>query len=217
MIVMKKYIFLYKENTDDRDCCAYIESKPMRWECGHYFGGVILHGACYSKHDFADYKDIKTVLTEKEYSQLIRFNEELNTLGCGIKEGSEKYNKGVELCRSVQHIYDKLLSSENQELFDEIQTEEIEYLMNEYNLDKNDIEKIFNEYLIDYRDRSIIGCIFNDAYDCDYEEAISLGYINYNSNDIIERYFNFEQFGEDLLEEEQYCQLDDSRIVYLNY
>lgn len=38
---MKNYIFLYKENSEDRDCCVYIESEPMRWECGHYFRGYI--------------------------------------------------------------------------------------------------------------------------------------------------------------------------------
>lgn len=53
---MVKYIFLYKENSEDRDCCAYIETEWMRWECRHYFGGVVLHGACYSRQNFAEYK-----------------------------------------------------------------------------------------------------------------------------------------------------------------
>ena len=54
---MSKYLFLYREKAaDDRDCCAYIEAKNPRFECGHYFGGVGLHGACYCGHDFPDYE-----------------------------------------------------------------------------------------------------------------------------------------------------------------
>lgn len=212
---MSKYIFLYKENTEDRDSCAYVEASPMRWECNHYFGSVILHGACYSKHDFASYEDIKTVLTENEYNQLIRFNEEINTLGYGIVKGDERYNKGVELCKAIQPVYDKLISVENEELFNEVIEEEKEYMMDEYGFDENDIEQIFDEYYLDYRDRGIVSCVFSDTYDLGYEEAYSLGYVERNS--VAERYFDFDQFGKDLLEEEQYIELNDGRVVYLNY
>ena len=212
---MSKYIFLYKENTEDRDSCAYIEVNPMRWECNHYFGGVILHGACYSKHDFASYEDIKTVLTEDEYNQLVRFNEEINALGYGIVKGDERYNKGVELCKAIQPVYDKLLSVKNEELFNEVIEEEKEYMMDEYGFYEDDIEQIFDEYYLDYRDRGIIACVFSDTYDLGYEEAYSLGYVERNS--VAERYFDFDQFGKDLLEEEQYIELTDGRIVYLNY
>lgn len=178
---------------------------------------VILQGACYSGGKFADYKNIKTktILTEEEYNQLIKFNKELNALGFGIKEGSEKYNKGVELCKSIQPIYDKLLSQENQELFKEIQEEEKEYLMDEYGFDESDVEKIWDNYYFDYRDRGIVGYVFDDTYDLGYEEAFSLGYIS--GDNIIERYFKFKEFGEDLLNGDQYVLLDDGRIVLLNY
>lgn len=212
---MSKYIFLYKENTEDRDCCAYIEASPMRWECNHYFGSVILHGACYSKHDFASYEDVKTVLTEDEYNQLVNFNEEINALGFGIVKGDERYNKGVELCNAIQPVYDKLLSAENEKLFNEVIEEEKEYLMDEYGFYEEDIEQIFDEYYLDYRDRGIVGCVFNDTYDLGYEEAYGLGYIERGS--VAERYFDFDQFGKDLLEEEQYIELNDGRVVYLNY
>lgn len=212
---MSRYIFLYKENTEDRDCCAYIEAKPMRFECGHYFGSVILHGACYSGHTFAPYKDIKTVLTEDEYSQLVKFDKEINVLGFGITKGDERYNKGVELCNAIQPVYNKLLSTENEELFNEVIEEEKEYLMDEYGFDEEDIEYIFNSYCLDYRDRGIVGCVFDDTYDLGYEEAYSCGYVERNS--VSERYFDFEKFGEDLLEEEQYIQLNDGRCVYLIY
>lgn len=212
---MSEYIFLYKENTEDRDCCAYIEAKPMRWECDHYFGSIILHGACYSDHNFAPYENIKTILTEDEYNQLVKFNEEINALGFGIVKGDERYNKGVELCNSIQSIYDKLLSTENEKLFNEIVEEEKEYLIDEYRFNEEDIEQIFNEYYLDYRDRGIVGCVFDSVYDLGYSEAYSLGYVD--SNSVVERYFDFEKFGEDLLEEEQYVQLNDGRCVCLNY
>lgn len=212
---MSKYIFLYKENTEDRDSCAYIEVNPMRWECNHYFGGVVLHGACYSKHDFASYENIKTILTEDEYNQLVRFNEEINALGYSIVKGDERYNKGVELCNAIQPVYDKLLSAENEELFNEVIEEEKEYMMDEYGFDEDDIEQIFDEYYLDYRDRGIVSCVFGDTYDLGYEEAYSLGYVERNS--VAERYFDFDQFGKDLLEEEQYIELNDGRIIYLNY
>ena len=213
---MSKYVFLYKDNSEDRDCCAYIEPKPMRWECGHYFGSVTLHGACYSGSKFASYEDIKTVLTEDEYNQLVKFSEEIRALGFSIVEGDERYNKGVELCKAIQPVYDKLLSEENEKLFEEIIEEEKEYLMDEYSFNEDDIEYIFDSYGLDYRDRGIVGCVFDNTYDLGYEEAFSFGYVN-NNDSIAERYFDFEKFGEDLLEEEQYLELSDGRIVYLNY
>lgn len=214
---MSKYIFLYKENTDDRDCCAYIEPNPMRWECNHYFGGVTLHGACYCGHRFAPYENIKTILTEDEYNQLVNFNKEINELGFGIIKGDEKYDKGVKLCNAIQPVYDKLLSIENEELFNEVIEEEKEYLMDEYNLSKYDIETIFDNYDLDYRDRAVVGYVYDDTNDLGYETAWSLGYID-RSNSIIDRYFNFEQFGEDLVNDDEcYLKLNNGRCVHLMY
>lgn len=213
---MSKYVFLYKENSDDRDCCAYIEAKPMRWECGHYFGGVNLNGSCYCGHTFAPYEDIKTILTEEEYNQLIKFSNDIHDLGFGIKEGDERYNKGVELCKSVQNVYDKLLSEEAQEFFEQILEEEREYLMDEYSLDEEDIDTIFDNYGLNYRDRSVVGYVYKDEYDLGYEEAWALGYVN-QGDYISEKYFDFEAFGEDLANDEYHCKLSDGRIVSLNY
>ena len=214
---MSKYLFLYREKAaDDRDCCAYIEAKNPRFECDHYFGGIGLHGACYSGHKFPDYKDIETILTETEYEELIAYNKAINELGYGIKKGDERYNKGIELSKSVQHIFDKLESSEAKEFQQSIIESEIEYLKDEYSLSDEDIKKIFDEYYLDYRDRGIVGCVFNDSSDLGYEEAWQLGYIK-NGDTIAERYFDYEKFGEDLLEDENYLELDDGRVVSLNY
>lgn len=208
-------VFLYKDNLEDRDCCAYIDSHPMRWECKHYFGSVNLEGACYSGHDFPAYEDIRTILTQPEYEALIDFSKEIDKLGYGITKGDERYQKGVELCKAIQPVYDKLTSEENEEFFKTIQLEEREYLMNEYGLDDADIDKIFDNYGLDYRDRAVVGCVFQDIYDCGYEEAWSLGYIDDNS--IVARYFDFEKFGEDLINDRDYVLLDDGKVVRLNY
>lgn len=214
---MSKRVFLFKDNSEDRDCVAYIENKPIRFECDHYFGSVILEGACWSGRnwDKINYNDITTILSEQEFEQLKQFDKDINNLGYGIEKGDTRYNKGIELCNRIQHVYDKLNSEENQELFKQVQQEEIEYLMNVYSLNEDDIQEIFDNYYLDYRDRGIVGSIYENSEDLGYEEAYSMGYIN--DNDSITRYFNYEQFGEDLLQEEQYLELSDGRVAYLNY
>lgn len=193
---MSKYTFLFKENgTDDRDCVGYVELKSLKEKHLCIDGKFNVHGACYSrslKDSIVDYKDITTILTEEEFKALCN------------PEGKD-----------LTSIIEKLESEENTELFEQIIEEEKEYLMDEYGFYEEDVEQIFNEYYLDYRDRGIVGCVFDDTYDLGYEEAYSCGYIERNS--VSERYFDFEKFGEDLLEEEQYIQLNDGRCVYLNY
>lgn len=194
---MSRYTFLFKENgTDDRDCVRYVELDCLRKNHLCINGKFNVRGACFSmslKENDVDYEDITTILTEEEFKALCN------------PEGKD-----------LTSIIEKLESEENAELFKQVVEEEKEYLMDEYGFDEEDIEHIFDEYYLDYRDRGIVGCVFDDAYDLGYEEAYSLGYVG-NRNSIVERYFDFEKFGEDLLEEEQYMQLNDGRCVYLNY
>lgn len=212
------YVFLYKENdTDDRDCVVYIKNKAERFECNHYFGNVILHGSCFCNSDWPEYNKITTCLTKKQYKDLQKFNKSINELGYSIKIGDERYLQGIKLCEGIQPVFDKLNGEENEELFEQVIEEEKEYLTDEYNLSEKDIEHIFNNYCLDYRDRSIVSCVFEDAADCGYEEAVSMGYIN-NKDSISSRYFDYEKFGEDLVEEsDRYLELDNGRIVCLNY
>ena len=87
-------------------------------------------------------------------------------------------------------------------------------MVDKYDISEEDVEEIFENYYLDYRDRSIIGCIYSNSSELGYDEAFNLGYIK--SGDVIsERYFDYEKFGEDLLEEEQYMELSDGRVVYL--
>lgn len=159
----------------------------------------------------------KTVLTEEEYAALLQFAVNIHRLGYGIEVGDERYEKGVQLCEDIQYVYDRLNSEDNEALFEEVQEEEIEWLMEEHSLDREDVEKIFDEYTLEYRDRSIVGCVFKDSAELGYEEAWSLGYIK-NGDTIAEKYFNTDKFGEDLVaESESYLELDDGRVVTLNY
>lgn len=193
---MSRYTFLFKENgTDDRDCVKYIELKDLKENHICCDGKFNVHGACFSMSlkDNINYKDITTILTEEEFKTLCN------------PDG-----------RDLTSIVDKLESEENTKLFEQIIEEEKEYLIDEYGFDEKDIEQIFDEYYLDYRDRGVVGCVFNNTYDLGYEEAYQLGYVD-NRNSFIERYFDFKEFGEDLLEEEQYMQLNDGRCVYLNY
>lgn len=214
---MNEMVFLYKDDSECRDCCAYIEATPSKFECGHYFSSVKINGACYTSSDFAEYKNIRTVLTESEYNQLLQFAENIKNLGYGITEGDERYTKGIELCEAVQPIYDKLLSNENKIFFEEIQEEETEFLMDEYGFDLDDIKTIFDNYSLEYRDRAIVRCIYKDIYDLGEEEAYSLGFIKSGGKDIVSKYFDFEKFGKDLTDNEEYCELSDGRVVGLCY
>jgi uncharacterized protein YneR len=201
---------------DDRDCVKYIKNNPMRFECGHYFGGVNLEGACFSssfKSESPRYSDITTILTEEEFNRLIEFNNAIGELGYGIKKDNERYMKGMVLCEGIQDVYGRLNSEDNDVLFEQVVAEEKEWLTDEYGLSEDDIEELFDNYGGEYKDRGIISYVFNSIEECAEEEAESLGYVTKEN----ERWFDYEKFGEDLLEEERYVELSNGKIAVLNY
>lgn len=211
---MKK-VFLFRiKDSDGRDCCAYIEHNPLRFECGHYFGRVILHGSCYCNSDFPEYVDIETVLTQNEYEALIQFDKDIKELRFGIKEGDDRHQKGIELCKNIQYVYDKLNGEENEKFFANIQKSEEEIIKEQYSLTDEDIQEIWDCYGLEYRDRSVICAVYDDTDDLGYEEAYSMGYLD---NEITGRYFDTEKFGQDLLENDGYIELSDGRVVQLSY
>lgn len=213
---MAKYVFLYRlANSDDRDACAYIETKngPARFECGHYFGGIILHGACYCGSTPANYDDIETVLTADEYAQLWQLDKELDALGYGIKEGDERYKKGLEICDKLQPIIDRLKSDEAQQFFADIVADEKERVAEEYDLSEEEVDEIFKEfngmYWLGYQDRAIISYVWNDVDELAEEWADSCMDIPEH----LERYIDYNQIAKDLMEESRYYELSDGRIV----
>ena len=208
-------LFLYKdielEKQEDRDCVVYIDATPAKFECNHYFGGIRLQNACFCGRDLEKikYKSIKTFLTEEEFTKLQNFYNEISNLGYGITKGDERYNKGEELISNIQPIFDKLNSKAAIDFQNKIIAEEIEYIKEEYNIEEDEIKAIFE--LTSYKDRSFISSIYEDIEDLAYEEAFDLGYATKEN----ERWFDFETFGKELLEDERYYELSDGRVVLL--
>lgn len=210
-------VFLAKEkNSDDRDIVKYIEFNGF--ECGHYFGGLHIVGACFSgfEKEFRDkvendFENIETILTKEEFKHLFELDDELDELGFGIEKDSDRYNKGMKIMAEFENtIGKKLLSDENKKLFEKVVADEKEYVKNEYDLTDEEVEEIFDNYGLEYQDRAIIGTIFSDKYDMIEEEKFSFGYDK-------QPYFDDESFGNDLLESESYLELESGRIVYYCY
>lgn len=101
--------------------------------------------------------------------------------------------------------------------FEDIQKSEMEYLKEEYNLSDRDIEEILNEYTEDFRDRSIVSCVYDDSEEAGYEEAWQLGYVK-DDDSISSKYFDYKKFGEDLVKDDEYfMELCNGRVVSLSY
>ena len=91
--------------------------------------------------------------------------------------------------------------------------EEIEWLYDEFSIDEEDVCEIFARHGSGFMDRGVVSCVFRDLLDCAYEEAHALGY----ANDQNDRWFHYERFGNDLLNDgERYVELSDGRIAVLN-
>lgn len=222
---MTKYTFIYKNNNDDRDCVKYADLKRInKLECGHYFPQIILSGACYSG-DFDKiledenvideiYQNITTILTVEEFKKLAQYNKNINSLGYGLDTKPEKQELAHSYYKDIENIIQKLESEENQALFEKVKEEEIEHMKEEYNLTDEDIQQIFDNYYLDYKDRGIIGYIYSDTYDLG--ESLFSEYVG-NVPPFVENHFNYESFGESLIDNENYIELDDGRVVSLNY
>lgn len=207
-------LFLYRlKNSEDRDACAYIDETPSTFDCGHYFSGVGIQGACYCGGEFAPYEDIDTILTKQEYQKLLKFNHEIKQLGYGISKGDERYNKGIELIKDIQVIYDKLASIKAEQFEQNIMDDEKEIMMDMWNLSEEDVEDILSDYSLDYKDRSIIGYVYDDVEDLAENEIEQC----FDVPDFLTNYIDYSKFGEDLLQDEEiYKELEDGRVVYYN-
>lgn len=208
-------IFLGRKKENDRDCCVYIEINGF--ECNHYFGGLRICGACYSGFEkeirefiTEKFDEFETILTQEEALRLFEINDKIKALGYGIEKDSEKYKRGLTLLDEFKPITDKLLSNEGEKFFKEVQENEKEYCMQEYDLTRDEIDEVFDYYSLPYQDRDIIGCVFIDKDEFGEEEKWSFGYENI-------RYFDTEAFVNDLLDEEYYLELDSGKVVSFSY
>lgn len=210
-------IFLAKiKDSDDRDCVYYVEF--CEFECEHYFGGLHLSGACFSgfEDEFKeiianDFDKLETILTKDEFIKLFELNDKIKALGYGIGRDSEKYKKGMQIIEVYKNtIEKKLLSEENEQLFEKVINDEKEYVKKEYYLCDNEVNEIFDNYGLEYRDRAIVVAVFSDRDEMIEEEKISFGYEN-------QPYFDDEAFGNDLLNDESYLELENGKIVEYAY
>lgn len=216
---MSEHLFLYRiKDSDDRDCCAYIDAAGPKFECNHYFSSINVCGSCYfGSEEFPVYEEIETILTKDEYEEILTFNIFIKALGNGITKGDSLYKAGIKLIDSIKYIYDKLKSDEAIDFFEDIQKSEMEYLKKEYNLSNRNIEEILNEYTEDFRDRSIVSYVYDDSEEAGREEAWQLGYVK-DDDPISSKYFDYEKFGEDLVNDDNhFMELRDGRVVSLSY
>lgn len=211
---MKRVMFLGRIKDDNRDCCQYITIDGF--ECGHYFSGLHVQGACFCGFEKElrelitnDFGKFETILTQEECLRLFEINDRLKALGYGIKQDSERYLMGLDILKEFDPIINKLSSKENDVFFKKIQESEKEYCMQAFDLTRAEIDKIFNEYPLEYGDRAIICTVFKDRYDLGEEEKWNFGYDNIP-------YFDTDAFVEDLLEDNFYLELDSGKIVRYN-
>ena len=198
--------FLYRTKAaDDRDCCAYIDIADLEKSHTCIDGKFNIYGACYSMslggkyadHHNADlaYSEVDTILTEEQYNRLLN-----------PKAGDD-----------YMDIIKTLTSAEAAEFVEEIFESEAEYIQEEYGLSYEEIEEIYNNYSLDYQDRAIIGYVYQDSSDLGYAEMENY-FAEYKMPDSLMNYFDYERFGEDLVNEsELYLELSSGMVVYLNY
>lgn len=198
--------FLYRTKAaDDRDCCAYIDIADLKRSQTCIDGKFNICGACYSMslgrrysdHHNADlaYSEIDTILTEEQYNRLLN------------PKTDDDYTDIIKTLTSIEaaDFYAEIIASEQ------------EYMMEEYSLDIDDIEEIYYNYSLDYQDRAIIGYVYQDSSDLGYDEMENY-FTECKMPDSLMNYFDYEKFGEDLVNESEfYLELSSGRVVYLNY
>ena len=130
---------------------------------------------------------------------------------CAVNDNSGKFETRILNAEYNMGRFSALNSAEAAEFFRQIVEDEKQIAMDEHGLTEEEVEEAFNNYPLDYQDRSIIGTVFEDSEELGREEAYSLGYVK--EGELTERYFDFEKFGEDLIEEEMYQELESGKCV----
>ena len=216
---MNKYIFLLRiKDEGDRDAVKYLDLESGQFECGHYFAGLRICGACFSGFEKelkeTSLNNFETILTHEELKRLWAFDDKIHQLGYGITAGDERYHKGLKYKEEIKDIIEKLKSEENQKFFEKIQESEKEILKNDYDLTDEEITEIWDNYGQDYRDRAIVAYVYNN-FD-EFAEETAESYCM-TGNETQKRYFNYEAWGNDLLSDGYYYKLPSGKIVSYSY
>ena len=186
---------------------------------------------------FAFYDKENNLIYHVEIGQLQRFcNDELTLdwltsgFGCGThsswtriynefdnvetiltKEQFDMLANRIPITKDgIKAIIEILNSDENEQLLNKIVDQELLVLQDIYSLEDEDIKELKMDYDIYYLDRNCVAQVFKD-----YEE---LGRFiieeSYNLPRELYPYFNYENYGYDVVNEEsQYINLVDGRII----
>lgn len=209
-------IFLYREKNNDRDRCGYIEDRNFvdRFTHGRYFCGINIQGACFCGSDFPKYEEIETVLTKEQYNDLVKISKAFSELGYGITMGDGRYEKGIKICNRLEKILEVLRSEKTKEFFENIIKEEKAELAEDYNLTEDEVEQIWANNPTEYKDKSIVSCIYDDAEDVAREVCDSC----YDIPDNLEEYVDYAKMGADMVSEgREYYEFEDGRVVCYAY
>lgn len=198
---MENTYFLLKTNEDDRDCVKYIEidTAENRFHiCGACFCGITQDEQQDILNNFAE---LTTALTKDELTTLFEIDKKWYK------------DRTADDLSFLTQLKTKLESDLNKDIFSQVIEEEREYLKEEYSLTDNDLDTIFDYYGLDYKDRAVVCCV--------YEDYAELGENLFNCYeklpDNLQKYFDYESFGADLVDDYNYIELQDGRIAELCY
>ncbi len=232
---MEKKYFLFKISDKIIDVkgtlrVGYLEK--AEFQCGHYFCEchLVNSGSSISLDlkvlEEIGYDNILSVLKKEDFEFIAEKNKELNSLGFCLDEpkNKDKYNRGLEILQELQdRIYSKLESEENEDLFDRVREQEIDWCTNYWQkekyrlgITKEDIENIFDGYRerrYVYQDRDIIVRIYED-YEEIGQEWVDSGAIELSEE--AETFFNFEAYGEHIVNmNENYYEYKDMIVEFM--
>lgn len=116
------------------------------------------------------------------------------------------------ILETIKAIIEKLNSEENEQLLNKIVDQELLAIKEKYSLEDKDIEELKQNYDIYYLDRNCVAQVFEN-----YEElGRSMIEEVYNIPLHLHSYFNYEDYGYDVVNEDsRYLNLDDGRIIEL--
>ncbi len=228
----KYFLFKVKDKVTDLKGTlrvGYLEK--AEFECGHYFSECNLVNSNSSisldlnKLEQIGYDNILSILDKEDFEFIAKKNKELNDLGFGLDDpkNKEKYNKGLEILKELETIYNKLESEENKKLFDIVREQELEWCTDHWQQEKyrlgittEDMENIFNEYKNKgyvYQDRDIINTIFEN-YEEIGQDWVDSGAVNMDS--LAERFFDFDAFGKDIIDNNENYYEYENMIIDFN-
>lgn len=189
---MSKYVILYRIK-DEYDGCRYIELDNDGTIHLDYKGSPIVSNArCMMRID-EDFEDIETWVTKDVFDRMKNTN------------GDDTFSD----------VVDMIANGEHEEFETYVRESEIEKMCDEYGFDEDDakdIMKFYGYYDNSYFDMSIISYVWNDAYD------IAKNYIDEfcNIESFLTSYIDYDGLGEAIIEDGDYYELFDGRVVQYN-